>query len=478
MMRIVDLIAPCLAASVIVSCSTDAPPGPARAVGTIELTSDYAPLVDGFQWAKGQAMAYAFEGDPVGLWYEAALPGREAFCMRDASHQATGALALGLHEHTKNMMHKFATGIAASRDWCSYWEINRYDEPAPVDYRSDEDFWYNLPANFDVIQANYRIYEWTGDVDFLNDPDFDEFYRRSLTDYVAAWDIDGDGLMESPEENGIRGLATYWEGGGPRATTGADLLAAQFAANLAYSRILALRGAQEDGEPFAREAERLKRLYNDEWWNDDLGRFHTSILEGGSFDTTFVRAMQIFPLYFGIVERHRADRLLENLKVGVNIEENSYLAEVFYAHGRDEAAFGHLMTQMDPELERREYPENPFTAVGGVVRFLVGVNPVASEGVVETRSRLPEHVSWIRLDQVPVLRNRIAVHHIGQSETRFTNESGSVVRWRAVFAGAHEALTVDGRVTEARVRETTYGGAESFIELEVDPGSTSVVSVE
>jgi hypothetical protein len=53
-------------------------------------------LVEGFKWAKQQALAYAFDGDPVGPWCEAALPGREAFCMRDASHQGVGAHALGL----------------------------------------------------------------------------------------------------------------------------------------------------------------------------------------------------------------------------------------------------------------------------------------------------------------------------------------------------------------------------------------------
>jgi len=31
----------------------------------------------------------------VGYWYEAALPGREAFCMRDVSHQSIGAETLG-----------------------------------------------------------------------------------------------------------------------------------------------------------------------------------------------------------------------------------------------------------------------------------------------------------------------------------------------------------------------------------------------
>ena len=59
-----------------------------------------------------QALIYANEGDPVGKWFEAALPGREAFCMRDVSHQAYGALMLGLEEHLFNMMHKFCINIS------------------------------------------------------------------------------------------------------------------------------------------------------------------------------------------------------------------------------------------------------------------------------------------------------------------------------------------------------------------------------
>ena len=42
----------------------------------------------GFAWAKEQALAYSHEGDLVGEWYEAALPDRQAFCMRDVAHHA------------------------------------------------------------------------------------------------------------------------------------------------------------------------------------------------------------------------------------------------------------------------------------------------------------------------------------------------------------------------------------------------------
>lgn len=448
----------------------------ADAYGAIAFSSNYQPLVQGFDWAKSQALAYVFEDDPVGRWYEAALPGREAFCMRDVSHQAIGALALGLAKHTKNMMRRFAENIAESRDWCSYWEINRFNQPAPVDYRSDDDFWYNLPANFDVVRACYRTYEWTGDDDYLHEPVFKDFYRHSLTDYVSAWDPDGDGLLESPASNGYRGIPTYWEGEGSRALTGGDLVAAQFAANRAYARMLSLRGEEDAARRFDQEAERLQRLYNDEWWNPQLGRFYTSIIEDGSFDTTHIPLLQILPLYFSIVEKgENRERLVDNLAEGAIVEVNVYLPEVYYANGRDEDAFRYLMRQLDPALPRRAYPENPFTAIGTIVRYLMGVNPIASQSVIETRPRLPADASWARIEHVPVIRNFIAVQHEGPDETRLFNESGPVILWRAVLPGEHISLIVDGERQPAQTRYTDQGVPESFVSIEVAEGMERTV---
>ena len=96
----------------------------------LRLASSDARLVEAFSWAAGQASAYAFEGDEVGPWFEAALPGREAFCMRDVSHQAMGGHALGLQAHIRNMLGRFAENVTDARDWCSLWEIDRHNRPA------------------------------------------------------------------------------------------------------------------------------------------------------------------------------------------------------------------------------------------------------------------------------------------------------------------------------------------------------------
>jgi hypothetical protein len=135
------------------------------------------------------------------------------------------------------------------------------------------------------------------------------------------------------------------------------------------------------------------------------------------------------------------------------------------------------MVQMDPDLPRREYPEVSFTALGHIVGFLVGIRPRASEGVVETKSRLAVPVEWAEVRHVPALRNVIDVYHSGRGETRLGNESGGPLRWRAVFHGEHEVLVVDGHEVPATVRLADGEGPESWVEVEVEPGGEVVVRV-
>ncbi len=76
-------------------------------------TSSDAGLERAYSWAREMALSYVHDGgDPVGLWYEAALPQREAFCMRDVSHQSVGAHILGLAAHNKNMFGRFVSNIS------------------------------------------------------------------------------------------------------------------------------------------------------------------------------------------------------------------------------------------------------------------------------------------------------------------------------------------------------------------------------
>src|SRR4249919_844745 len=98
----------------------------------VSFSSSDTSLQTAFYHAKEMALRYKGKpDDPVGPWYESALPPRSAFCMRDVSHQCIPAEVLGLSAANKNMLTLFVKNISASKDWCSYWEINKYGKPAP-----------------------------------------------------------------------------------------------------------------------------------------------------------------------------------------------------------------------------------------------------------------------------------------------------------------------------------------------------------
>ena len=170
------------------------------------------------------------------------MPGRNAFCMRDVSHQTTGAAALGLYEANRNMLGRFALSAEPSRNWAGYWEIDDKGQPSIADYRSDDDFWFNLPANFDVLDAIVRMWRWTGDGTYRNDPRLQLFFRETLIDYMTQWQLQPDTILTRPRianrrlEKGAfvnaRGIPSYTEGA-KDFIFGADLLAAEYRARKA-----------------------------------------------------------------------------------------------------------------------------------------------------------------------------------------------------------------------------------------------------
>jgi hypothetical protein len=446
--------------------------------GHVSLESSDKALVDGFNWAKSQALAYVFTGDPVGDWYEAALPGRSAFCMRDVSHQSIGAQVLGLAALNHNMLCKFALSIAPSRDWCGFWEIDKYDRPAPVDYKSDADFWYNLPANFDVLNACYRAYLWTGDRTYIQDPAFLNFYQRTLDDYIRRWDKDGDGIPESYPQYRSRGIGSYNEQSKMHVKAGCDLIASEYAAYVAYSHIARLRNDAAEGAACAQEAARLQKVFDENWWGKTWEVFYTAMLSDGSMD--FQTSSSSFPLWFGIVPpgvklNHQLD-LVTHLPAS-GVEELSYIPEIAYRYGRDERAYTILLALMDPRLKRREYPEVSFSVIRTIAVGLLGIEPDASENIVMTRPHLTEETAWVRIRDLPVFQNEISVSHRGCGNSTFVNEKGAAIEWKATFSGKLSSLIVDGKAFPSKTGEDPAGHPESYVIVEVSPGQQKSVWV-
>jgi hypothetical protein len=487
-------------------------------------TSD-AHLAAAFAWARQQAQAYAFRGDPVGDWYEAALPGREAFCMRDVSHQAMGAHLLGLAGPTLNMLRTFAANVSDSKDWCSYWEINRYGRPSPVDYKNDAEFWYDLPANFDVLDACYRMYLWTGDLKYLDDPLILNFYDRTVADYVERWGLGLESVMKRERLMNIRGEfdprnkfqvsrgIPGYEEGQKDFVVGVDLLAAEYAAYRAYSQMQGLRGNYEAAGVYASKAAAVQNFVNTTWWDEKTGHFYDLLDENHHLQGH----NGIDVLYYGVAEDGpKAEAALKDLLATIKanpsgpVELESHYPEVFYRYGVPSVAYSEIMDLARKGRDRQEYPEVSFSVVGAIVTGLMGIRietpapdltteqwdflkAAAStrsallrgiapplewnyvEAVVTSLPSLTSDTAWAEIRNVPVRSNRFSVKHEGNQKTVFTNQSGPALIWRPAFFGSHETLVVNGQPIKANAGKEPLGRVDSWVEVTVGAGDTVTV---
>jgi hypothetical protein len=359
--------------------------------------------------------------------------------MRDVAHQSNGAAALGLTAHTRNMLRRFAASISQTRDWCGYWEINKDGFPAPADYRDDTDFWYCLPANFDLLRACWQQLQWTNDPVFL-DSVFSNFYDRSVTSYVEAWDRDRDGVMEGRLHPRRRGIPSYFQEDA-EILIGADLLAAQYAGYLTYAAIQGRKGDQGSlswklADQYRQRAQSLRLRYNTEWWDAAQNRHYSAILANRGFDSHYIADANVYALLFGIPEDGlKTESALDWMeKVRPTFDQTlSYYPEILFLYGRNQPAYKHLLEITDPGFRGRAMPEVSFAAIGAVVSGLMGVQPDAPRSALATLPNLPIEMGWVKLTRLPVLRNKIAVLHRGLTLTTITNEAGPVFHWRARF---------------------------------------------
>jgi len=444
----------------------------------VTLDSSETALVAGWEWAKTQALNYVRHGDPVGDWIEASLPGRNGFCMRDVAHQSAGAQVLGLRSEVKNMLRRFAENISDVRDWCSFWEISGDNQPIPVDYTDDGDFWYNLPANFDVLDCCWRQYQWTADSDYIVDPVFLNFYDRTVQDYVQRWDSNHDGLLEHQLQFGRRGIGSYEETvDGIR--TASDLVAAQSAAYDAYSHIVRLRAEFEKADLYAKKAANLRERYEKDWWHSEASRFYSVLRHDSHFSKFANTNIDNLALYFGLVRDTKKvqsviDHVMREFST-MNIEAQSYVPEVAYHYGRSSEAFNALCHLINPTLARREYPEISYSVIGCFIIGLMGVSANASHKKITTMGRLSNETAWISVEYLPILENQIAIRHQGNSETTLCNQQGQAIVWEARFATDTDCLLVDGSAKLTSREVSSSGDTESWTEINIPAGEKHTV---
>ncbi len=451
------------------------------------MTSD-SRLQQTFDWAKNMALGYVGAStDPVGSWYEASLPQREAFCMRDVSHQCGGAEVLGLTKENYNMLAKFAQNISESKDWCTYWEINRYDEPAPIDFRNDKEFWYNLNANFDVLDACYRTYLWTGDSRYINDKVFLTFYEKTMTTYMERWQLQADKIMDRPrfmnspvpfnaEDNyhKCRGLASYvenFEG----LTVSADLLAAIYRGCVSYSKLLELKGDVKASKRYAAMAESYVTLLENKWWDDSCNLYNTFFTGLKEFHKG---EGETFILWFDIAKdaaRIRAT-LAHLLSKEWNVENLSYFSKILYSYAYNKEAYSQLTTL--PTMERSDYPEVSYSVMEGIVAGMAGIQADAGKKQIQTLPRLTTETEWMHLQYLPVLGGSISVRHDHTNKTTFKSHIAQPVIWKAVFPGSYTGISCNGKLRPATMETDVLGNVYSYVTLEVKPGIQVVAICE
>lgn len=482
-----------VAASFLVNAHAQTPKVQSR----LELRSSDRRLVIAFNWAKQQALAYVNDGDPVGPWYEAALPGRQAFCMRDFSHQVLGAQALGLSAQNKNMFTLFVQGVAASRDWASFWEIDREGKPSPEDYLSDNDFWYNLPANFDLMAAALRIYAWTGDSSYIDDPAFSDFYRHTATDYIDQWQLRPDNVLSRPRimnrrlASGkfvdARGIPGYTESR-KDFNLGTDLLAAEYRTLRLYGELLRMRELPTTASKFDAEANGIARILATHAWDSKDHHFFNVLRQHGSG----IGKGDAFILYFhAATTRSQRQMALDELRKDTHepdpgIEEQSYRPEILLHGNAPEEAYTQILDLLRPDRARREYPEISYAVIGAIVSGMMGVNVVpenslktdellAKKVVILTLPRLSEQTAEAELDNLPIRSNVIDIRNVRDQSSTMTNVFGPAFTWRASFDGAFPFLLVDGKKVKGRRMMTSLSTPVTYVEVFLPQGKTITV---
>jgi hypothetical protein len=225
------------------------------------------------------------------------------------------------------------------------------------------------------------------------------------------------------------------------------------------------------------KADSVHHIFNTLWWDTTANSYFKGQTAEGNYVQADNELLRIYPLYHDIVDgRDKELIILKSSGKPSNTEELTYLSEIFFRYGKNERAFQYLLEQLSPELERREYPEVSFTAIGAITGGLMGIHPRASQNLIETLPNLPKQVYWAEINNVPVFQNQISVKHKGIKETIFTNISGNEILWIASFPSLTNVLSLNG---EKKPCERTYrnGQTISFLIVKVKPGETFNVSV-
>lgn len=480
-----------------------------------KVTSSNKEIEDGFNWAINKTDQFVMtgkrgivnkdenrpNGDGTGERdylpsYWAGYYDRTAFYGRDFVHQATGGQIAGLQDENFSMFKIFAKNATESRKWYTLWAFNFDGSPHTIDYKNDNNFVREVPAQFELVEKAYEQYLWTGDERYINDDELWNFYTKVMTDFIDLHDDQNPNGIAEGKGGIFQGSCTYNERGEHPIEAG-DAIGSQYQATLAYAGMLEARGEKKESKEWYKKADELKKYFNEEWSVIDSenkeDRYARIIDKDGNKKNDFGKENSWFiPMKLITEPGERNDNYLdyisEKLGDGIgtapeapnNIEAYTYIPDTYFPYNRNEEAWKwmkYILDVRDDDHERPsqgtngDYPEISFTLLSQTVEGMMGIEANAPKKSVATSPRLPKDVDWIKIDDLEMGEHELSIHHEGLDKTTLTNNSSKPLKWEARFYGDYDYIMVDGKKFKAKKKEIN-GELVSYRDISVKKNDT------
>ena len=425
-----------------------------------------------FNWAKDLALSYVMTGMPGAVpCYAAANPVKEAYCLRDFEHMMLGAHFLGLDLENITMMKSVAKTATPQTDYEPSWHYDYGGNGLEIANQ--------VPSIFEAIWASYKQYLWTGNADWINDPLLFGYYKNAVTAYLERHDnnIPNNGIADAVGQGDWEDTCTYNEGG-ERVKEAADGIGMQYQGFRSFAAILKARGDIDGYNTWMAKANDILNMFRTDFWEGSTyyrgRRSLTDYSAGYGKENSFLMLKTLLPEPGERAENY-LDLVWDNC-ANDNYEAKSYLPDAFFPYGQRERGWHYMKKLYYGDVYGRTYPELSYTFVSHTIRWLVGVDADAPNNTVSTLPQLPDEVSWVEADKVPVGSKMLKVRQDGNSKTTLTNGSDSSIKWEARFIGTHNTLLVNG-IHQAANLKTINGTAVSYVALPILPDQSAVVAI-
>ena len=440
-----------------------------RATSDLSISSSSPELVNLFDWAKDLALSYVMTGMPGAVpCYAATNPIKEAFCLRDFEHMMLGAHFLGLDLENITMMKSVARTATPETDYEPSWHYDYGGNGLEIANQ--------VPSVFEVIWASYIQYLWTGNAEWIKDPVLYRYYKNAVTVYLERHDnnIPNNGIADAVGQGDWENTCTYNEDG-ERIKEGADGIGMQYQAFRSFAEILKARGDMAGYEKEMAKANDILKMFRTDFWEGSTyyrgRRSATEFVAGHGKESNFLMLKTLLPEPGERAENY-LDLVWDNC-ANDNYEAKSYLPDAFFPYGQRERGWHYMKQLYYGDVYGRRYPELSYTFVGHTIRWLVGVDADAPNNTVSTLPQLPDEVSWVEVDKVPVGGWKLKIRQDGNTKTTLTNGRDSPIKWEARFYGKYAAISLDGAKQPATVSQLN-GVTISSVETTVKGGQTKV----